>query len=359
MTTATPYRFLAFDLSYFSAKVRPALRYKRLWYEEVPADPQVIRERTGMGFIPIVITPQDETWQDSTDIYAHLEARHPDPPLFPTTPVHRLASHLVELYVDDFALLPAMYTRWGSDERERLSRALFKGSFGAMGKLFADAMVSRKDSLGIAPENGPAIEAHIDELLAALSAHFAEHPYLLGKRMSFADCALMGPLYGHFYTDLISRRRLLETASPVAQWIQRCNFPDVARQKDWFADDAVPDSLVNVLAVMGQDAAPVLLDMVGAVEQWADEQPSSEGKVPRAVGVTQTTLRGTKIKRAALSYSLWAFQQVRDAYLGFGDDDRARIDDTFRGTGWGEVLSHVPRHRLRKDNFELVFDENP
>ena len=33
--TPAPYRFHAFDVSYFSAKVRPALRYKQLWYSIV------------------------------------------------------------------------------------------------------------------------------------------------------------------------------------------------------------------------------------------------------------------------------------------------------------------------------------
>lgn len=71
-----PYVFHAFEVSYFSAKVRPALRYKRLWYDEVHADSGLIRERTGLTFIPMLLTPEDEAWQDSTDIYDRLEARH-------------------------------------------------------------------------------------------------------------------------------------------------------------------------------------------------------------------------------------------------------------------------------------------
>ena len=78
--TRAPYRFHALEFSYFSAKVRPALRYKQLWYEELRADYAEIRRRTGMAFIPVLVTPEDETWQDSTEIYDRLEARHPAPP---------------------------------------------------------------------------------------------------------------------------------------------------------------------------------------------------------------------------------------------------------------------------------------
>ncbi len=53
-----PYVFHAFEVSYFSAKVRPALRYKRLWYDEVHADSGLIRERTGLTFMPMLLTPE-------------------------------------------------------------------------------------------------------------------------------------------------------------------------------------------------------------------------------------------------------------------------------------------------------------
>ena len=60
--TSAPYRFLAFDVSYFSAKVRPALRCKQLWVDEERADLREIIERTGLGFIPVVVTPEGDTW---------------------------------------------------------------------------------------------------------------------------------------------------------------------------------------------------------------------------------------------------------------------------------------------------------
>ena len=123
--TDAPYRFLTFEVSYFSAKVRPALRYKGLWVDERRADIGEILRRTGFGFIPVVITPEDETWQDSTDIYRRLEERHPEPPLFPGGAVQRMAAHLIEIYSDEFALIPAMHYRWGSVLGEATARARF------------------------------------------------------------------------------------------------------------------------------------------------------------------------------------------------------------------------------------------
>jgi glutathione S-transferase len=353
------YRFHAFEVSYFSAKVRPALRYKRLRYDEVRADVREIQRRTGLGFIPILVTPEDETWQDSTVIYDRLEERHPDPPLFPPTPLQLLAAHLVELYVDEFALLPAMHYRWGSELGERTARARFGAMMGSVeaGDRAAARMASARLALGATDETAPAIEAHTRELLDALSTHFEAHAYLLRDHLSFADCALMGPLHGHFFNDLVSRRLLLETAVPVVGWIERCNVPDPDARPDWPADDALEASFVECLRVMGRDAAPILVDGLRAFEDWADRRPANDRKPPRAVGRFESTLRGTPLSRFTGAYAPWLVQRSLDLYGSLAPAERARVDTALAGTGWEAVLGWQPRHRLAKDGFELVFEQ--
>lgn len=51
------FRFYAAEVSYFSAKVRPALRYKQLWFEEVRADLAEVQRRTGLGFLDVTRRP--------------------------------------------------------------------------------------------------------------------------------------------------------------------------------------------------------------------------------------------------------------------------------------------------------------
>src|SRR4029077_14070002 len=108
-----PYRFYASEISYFSGKVRPALRAKLVPYDEIlpttAAYREVIRPRTGLAMIPVVVTPEDETWQDSSDILDALEARFPEPAIVPATPVQRLVCYLVELYADEFLILPGLH----------------------------------------------------------------------------------------------------------------------------------------------------------------------------------------------------------------------------------------------------------
>jgi glutathione S-transferase len=353
--TSAPYRLQGYEVSYFTAKVRAALRYKGVWFDERRADIPDIRRRTGYVFIPIVVTPEGDTWQDSTEIYDRLEARHPDPPLFPSTPVQRIAAHVVELYTDEIALVPAMHYRWGVPEGESTTRMRFTAMIGneEFGKAAADRMAAARLSLGANDESGPAIEAHTRELLDTLSTHFELHPFLLGDRASFADCACMGPFYAHLFTDLPSRRLLLETAFRVVGWIERCNHPNEDTQGAWLADDALAPTFCEVLRVMSRNAVPFLLAAVDAFEAWADGQAAGT-QPPRALGTVEVAWEDRTITRVVQSYTTWMVQRTLDAHAALDPSARTAVDAALVGTGWEPLLARTLRHRITKDGFDLV-----
>ncbi len=111
-----PYVYHGADVSYFSGKARPALIQKGLHWSEVRPRMREIVENTGVAFIPVLVTPEGEYWQDTSEILDRLEARVPEPPLFPSTPVQRIAAYLIELYGDELGVLPAMHYRWSFPE---------------------------------------------------------------------------------------------------------------------------------------------------------------------------------------------------------------------------------------------------
>ena len=152
--------------------------------------------------------------------------------------------------------------------------------------------------MGVDETSLPAIEAHTRDLLAALSAHFETHAYLLGDRMSYADCALMALVYAHLFNDYESPGLLLETAVPVVGWIDRCNAPAGFRQGEWPPGDALAPTLREVLRIMGTDGLPLILDAKRAVEDWASG-PDGGGELPRDVGTARATLRDAPIERVA------------------------------------------------------------
>jgi glutathione S-transferase len=357
-----PYRFYASEFSYFSAKVRPALRYKQVPYVELlttaDAYRRVILPRTGLGFIPIIVTPEDETWQDTSDILDALERRVPEPALYPRPGVLATLAYLIELYADEFLILPALHYRWSFPESAAKARADFAATNGdlAMANKFADRISGAVPFVGVTPASIPAIEAHTHELLDCLSAHLAQHPYVLGSRPSLADCALMGPLYAHLYLDAVPGRLLRERAPRVCHWIQRMNYPDPDAQGTWASPAALVPTLRPLLSLIGGDAVPMLLDNLRAFDAWAATRPSEMAEPPRAVGGHETVLRGVEINRMTSPYTLWMVQRPRDAYARLAPAERAAVDQLLGGTGCEALFAYEPRFRLGKRHFKLAFE---
>ena len=350
-----PYLFHAADISYFSGKVRPALRYKGIRYAEVLPDFADIRKRTGLHFIPVVVTPDDDTWQDTSDILDRLEAAHPQPPLYPTTPVQRVVSYLFELYADEFLVLPAMHYRWNFEESELKARGDFAAiqDDAARADAFADTMKGSLPFLGVSDATIVPIETHLDDLLTALENHFGEHRYLLGDRPSLADCALMGPMYAHLYLDAVPGR-IVREYHRVANWVERMNHPVPGDAGKWCARDALPKTLRPVLELIGHDAVPWVADGVAAIEAFAKKELPDGGAPPRIVGRVESTLRGRTTERAVQAYTLYMAQRPIDAYRALAKAERAKVDAALRGTGCGALFDlHLPR-RMGKDGFELV-----
>jgi glutathione S-transferase len=348
------YRFYASEFSYYSAKVRPALRYKRIPHAEILPTPavqrDVIRRRTGLGQIPVVVTPADETLQDSSDILDALEARFPD------TPRQRLAALLLELYADEFLIMPGLHYRWSFPESEAKARVDFASSTGdpeSAGR-FADQVKLYVQMVGVNADTAPAVEAHTRELLAVLERHLAEHAYLLGGRPSLADCGLIGPLYPHLYLDAVPSRLLRETAPRVCHWIERLNHPAPDAAGAWLARDALAPAVRELLGLMGRDAVPVLLAVVRAFEAWADENPAFDRFLPRVVGMHEAELRGVGFLRITTPYTLWMVQRVLDAYRALDPAGRAAVDEAVDGTGCEPLLAWGPRWRVERRPFRLV-----
>lgn len=362
MSSIPTYRFYGAEISYFSSKVRPALRYKNIHFAEILPTPaayaEVILPRTGLGFIPILITPDDETLQDTSIILDALEQRFPERPLYPSTPVQRVAAYVWELYADEFLLLPAMHYRWNTEEGEAKARGDFAAFSGnpETANRFADIMSGSLPMLGVLPETQSGIEAHTLELLDRLSAHLDACPYLLGGRPSLADCASMGPLYGHLYLDAVPGRLLRDRAQPVCHWVERMNHPDPAEDGSWYGSDELPSTLMPLLELIGRDAIPLILDSARAFDTWADERPPDLQAPPRAVGMHETELRGVRFQRYTSAYTPWMVQRPIDAYQALTTDQRAAVDGALAGTGCEDLLRFQPRHRVHKRGFELALD---
>ncbi|GAB3271126.1 glutathione S-transferase family protein [Parahaliea aestuarii] len=367
--TSTPYTLYGGELSLYTGKARSYLRYKGLDFEEKPATRQVYKEfivpRVGAAIVPVLQTPQDEVVQDTTDIIDFLEARHPEPPVYPGGPLQRLVALMLEFYGDEWLVIPAMHYRWSVVDQQY---DFIMREFGAMsdpdaseeeqirlGEKLCAPFRGSISALGVTAETIPGIERAYADTLADLDAHFAQYDFLLGSRPSIGDFGLIGPLYAHLGRDPVPRALMERTAPNVYAWVQRMNAPK-PRSGEFLADDRVPDTLLPILATMCREHLPDAVDVVTHNAQWLAANPG--GSLPRVLGFHPFTTGGATGTRFINSYSQWMFQRCLDHYAGLEGEDRQRADTLLTSVGGLQALRTPIGHRLRRQPGQLELVES-
>lgn len=359
----TPYTLYGADISYYTGKVRAFLRWKDLPFVEVLATGDIYRRvivpRIGFAVIPVLETPEGDTLQDSTDIIDALDHRHGGPSVLPTGPVQRLASSLLELYGDEWLLIPAMHYRWHHN-RDWALRAF--GALNApdatpeeqleLGTRRAAPFAQAAVLLGGAPHMHAAIERSYEGLLAELDRHFAEHPYLLGGRPSIGDFGLYGPLYAHQYRDPASGALMRRLAPHVVAWVERMQQPPTPGSGDFLPGDSLPSTLLPVLRRMMREQMPVLEDTVRRLDAWLAEHPGEP--IPRAIGLNGFTLENQRGERIVRPYALWMLQRTRDIYRTLEPADRTRADHWLETIGGLAFRDFKDPPRLVRDGMSVA-----
>ncbi len=321
------------QVSYYTGKVRAYLRKKGLPFNEVAATLKTYRDiivpHTGVQYMPVLQTPDNEYLQDTSIIIEALEARHPEHPALPTTPKQRLVAELLEVYADEWLVLPAMHYRWNFPKQNQpfiyqefgrialpWAPAPVRGWLGArLGARFRKSVVS----LGVTERTIPAIEKSYLALLDELQAHFEQLPFLLGSKPCIADFGFIGPLYAHLYRDPMPGALMRQRAPAVVDWVERMLSPEPhLQQGEWLGDDQIPTTLEPILQRMASEQYPVLLATDTALYEWREKnsptvEPSNTSQpeaVKRFIGTHEFCVEGVCDQRVVIPYSLWMLQRV-------------------------------------------------
>ena len=368
MATTHAFTHYGAEFSLYSGKTRSYLRYKGIPFEERIATLNVYRRvlipKTGVAMIPVLETPEHDFIQDTVEIIDAMEQRFPERSIYPATPRQRLVALLMELYADEWLLIPAMHFRWSFPEE---NRRFMHGEFGKIAspwlpgplRRFAGSRLAKRFSgmlpmLGITDNTASAIENWYYLVLDQLNTHFAQHPYLLGERASIGDFGLMAPLYAHLYRDPAPGRIMKRRAPHVVKWIERMNTRK-PRVGDWLPNDHVPETLYPLLRHLFESQFPVLRETVDAVAKWIDEHPGQ--KLPRKLGEHRYRLSGVDEKRALMSFPQWKLQRPMDFYQGLPEGQRGLVDALLDEVGGREAMATTIPRRVRRENNRLVPDD--
>jgi len=355
------------DHSLFTGKARAYMRYKGLNWEERPATREVYRNiilpKIGAPIIPVLETAAGEYVQDTTDIIDFLEARHPGASVYPATPVQRLVALLLELYGDEWLIIPAMHYRWSVIDQQR---DFIMSEFGklsapgasheeqiAIGERTSRAFSGMLPALGITAATIPGIEMAYLEFLDQLNQHFARYDFLLGSRPSIGDFGFMGPLYAHLGRDPVPRALMQQRAPHVYAWVERMNNPKPL-SGEFLADDTVPETLLPILTTLCKDQLPDVLDAIEHNSAWLDANPG--GSIPRFLGMHRFASGSASGERCISSYSQWLFQRPWLHYQSLGREGRVAADRLLDSVGGRAALNaDIRRWVTRKaGQLELV-----
>jgi len=364
------YQLIAAEVSLYSGKARAYLRHKGVAFDEVLCTRQVIqkvvRPKTGLAMVPVLLTPEGEAIQDTTAIMQALEARHPQRSVVPPGTLG-VASKLLELYGDEWLLMPAMHYRW----HYKRNWPLVFSEFGALvaprvpRRLAALAGIplaayfggNYGRALGIGKPNRAAIERSYEAFLRDLNAHFEHHDYLLGDRPCEGDFGFMGPLYAHLYRDPAPGALMRRIAPRVAAWVERMNHPTQTHSEETRAFAAeVPRTLDPIFARLFREQWPVVADTLRAVDTWVRTHPDRP-TIKRFVGSHAFTIEGATHTRWIQSFTQWMAQHPLDAYAALDADTRETADIWLQRVGGFEAMQTEIPTRVRRQHNRLVVDD--
>ncbi len=353
------------QFSLFTGKARSYLKKKGIEYQEITSTLSVYKNfiipRTGVRYVPVIQTEDDVVIQDTTVIIDTLEEGYPERSVYPDSPKQKLASLLLEVYGDEWLVIPAMHYRWNFPEK---NEKFIYSAFGSMvfpkAPQFIQRFVGKKvgakfkgfvPRLGISDKNIPALEASYEQLLSDLNTHFKDHDFILGGRPSIGDFGLIGPLYAHLYRDPYPGELMKKIAPQVCKWVERM-ISDEVPQGEFLADDQIPETLMPILQRMASEQLPVLLDTDQRLTQWREENTDTT-EVERFIGMHKFTVENVESERAVLPFSLWMFKRPVDFYQSL--DDKSDVDDMLSKANFGSALQQGLANDLARVNNVVVF----
>ncbi|HFB66328.1 MAG TPA: glutathione S-transferase family protein [Aeromonadales bacterium] len=358
------YTLYGAEFSLYSGKARAYLDYKNIPYDEILSTLKIYKKiiipHTGVRFIPVVKTPSGDYLQDTSHIIDTLENEFPQQSVYPDTPKQKLVSLLLELYGDEWLLIPAMHYRWNHDNFPFIYQQfgnIINPKFPAFLRAFIGKKIGNRfkdivPGLGITDKTIPAIENwYENRFLAEFDQHLQRYPYLLGSVPSIADFGFIGPLYAHLYRDPYPGSLMKTIAPHVANWVERMRKGH-HEPGNFIEGDSIPETLKGILNDQFQHQWPVLEETGQRLSLWYEQQndKSQPLEIPRRLGTHDFNLGGVNEQRLVLPYSLWKMQRPLDYYQSLNSDEKAEVDPFLKSLGIYKAMQFKLKYPIVRIN---------
>ena len=362
------YELVAAQPSYYSAKVRACLQYKRLAYREIGSNVETISQRvipeTGDHLFPVVFCPDGATLKDGCDIVEALERRHPERPILPEDPTLAVVATLLETLADEYFTSAMIYYRWVPEDTKTWALEMFAtlGAKGVKSREFrelaagmtegmADGVQARLPMIGLDREEIQQESIKITHTFCdLLDRHLKEVPFLLGDRPCLADLGMMNAMWGHLYMDpceasMYMRRRCIS----LSQWVTNMHSAaGIAEEGELYLADTMKEALAFLGEAYGHSATALLTAADARISEMAMNEPVKPG-----LGRVDTFLLGQDINRPVGTYGAWRLQRVIDRYQAIPESQKPEADALLEAVGFLTLCNHNAAWRLDKRGFQL------
>jgi glutathione S-transferase len=345
MSTRERLRLIGGTGSPYTRKMVALLRYRRIPYSITWSDPAGILDGMGIEkpkptFHPtFLFEGEDGSVQpvcDSSPIIRRLEGLYPGRSVLPTDPALAFIDYLIEDFGDEWCTKFMFHYRWyPAQDADNAGTLLPLGMdvttpadmLATFKKIFTERQVGRLYVVGSNDTTAPVIDASYRRYLAAMEAHLAELPFMLGKRPGAGDFAMFGQLTQLVGFDPTPRAIAHEVSPRTVAWVDRmedqCGLEP--QDSDWTRLEDIPATLRGLLSEIGRVYVPALLAnarSVAAGERTWHEQ-----------------IDGALWTQQSFPYQAKCLKWINEQYRALGAVDRARVDTVLSGTGCEALFS--------------------
>ena len=346
MTSLDPVQLVGGTGSPYTQKMVALLRYRRIPYAIIWGQPETACDALGVAapkpaFMPTFFFEEGGQLTahcDSTPIIRRLEADHAGRSVLPGDPALAFIDYLIEDFSDEWCTKYMFHYRWhfaadadnaGTKLPLSMDVSMPQAAFKQFKDYISQRQIERLWVVGSNEETAPIIDASYRRFLAAIEAHLANQPFMLGRRPGAGDFGLFGQLSQLVGFDPTSREIAHAVSPRTVGWVDR--MPDgsglMPEDSDWVAMEDQPASLRGLLEEIGRVYTPAQLANAQAVltqeKTWECE------------------IDGARWRQRTFPYQAKCLQWTRDQYGGLSAADQARVDALIAGTGIEPMLEGV------------------
>jgi glutathione S-transferase len=325
--------------SLFTRKLQAMLNYLALDYQfrlktadEAPA----VEARLGTHFIPGLETPEGWFIHDTTPIGLMLNAKYPNRAIMPTSPIQKIAAHLLEDWADEWFGRYAISSRWCYPHNiehvakgfyaNRIGKFMNEGLTGEEEEQAAAMITMVRDNFGLracanrgcGPDQAEAVRKDFDALMKQAAAHYGQHEFLLGDRACLGDFTFAGLFKAHISADPEPRSWIEASAPEMLEHMERV-FNSTTDDSGYLPDDQLPETLTpffNHMRETYHQFLRVSRDALATGEKWC-EVDLGEGPV----------------KMRSLKYSEVSRCHIKKEIESLSAVDRAAVDNVLGPSG--------------------------